>query len=63
MKGLTNKAIAGVEMPPRRSGKKRDANNGFVKTGGNMSKVAREKMEEGKEVPMRAIAERKAEVD
>ena len=63
MKGLTNKASAGVEMPPRRSGKKRDANNGFVKKGGNMSKVARAKMEEGKDVLMRAIAERKAEVD
>ena len=50
-------------MPPRRSGKKRDANNGFVEKGGNMSKVAREKMEEGKEVLMRAIAEKKTEVD
>ena len=63
MKGLTNKASAGVEMPPRRSGKKRDANNEFVKKGGNMSKVAREAMEGGKEVLMKGIADRKAKVD
>jgi hypothetical protein len=60
MKGLTAKASAGVKMPPRRTGKKRDAENQFVKKGGNMSKVAREAMDEGKVVLMRAIAERKA---
>jgi hypothetical protein len=43
MKGLKNKRSADVEMPPRRPSKKRDANNGFVKKVGNMSKVAREK--------------------
>ena len=59
MKGLTNQASAGVEMPPSRSGKKRDADKRFVKKGGNTSKVSREKMEEGKEVLMRAIAEKK----
>jgi hypothetical protein len=35
--------------------------NQFVKKGGNMSKVAREAMDEGKFVLMRAIAEKKAE--
>ena len=63
MKCLTNKASAGVEMPPCRSGKKKDANTGFVKKGENMSKVARETMEEGEEVLMRAFADMKAEVD
>ncbi len=46
MKGLINKASAGVEMPPLRSGKKRDAKDEFVKKGGNKSKVAREEWRE-----------------
>ena len=60
MKGLTAKASAGVKIPPRRTCKKRDAEN-QVKKGGNMSKVARDAMDEGKVVLMRAVAKKKAE--
>jgi hypothetical protein len=61
IKALTTKGSAGIQMPPRRTGKKRDAQNQFVKTGGKMSKVARRVMEEAKETLKTAIAERKQE--
>ena len=61
IRSLTTKASAGIEMPPRRAGKKRNAQNQFVKTGGNMGKVARQEMEERKEELKKAIAERKQE--
>jgi len=46
-------------MPSRRIGKKRDAQNQFVKTGGKMRKVARRVMERTKETLKTTIAERK----
>jgi hypothetical protein len=60
-KALTTKGSASIQMPTRRNGKKQDAQNQFVKTGGKMSNVARRVMEETKEALKTDIAERNQE--
>ena len=61
IKALTIKGSAGIQMPPRRTGKKRDAQPHLFKTGGKMSKVARQVMEETKETLKTTIVERQQE--
>ena len=61
IKSLTTKSSVGIQMRASRIGKKRDAQNQFVKTGGKMSKVANRVMEGIKEALNTTIAERKQE--
>ena len=63
IKALATKDIVGIQMPARRIGKKRDAQNQFVKAGGEMNKVAMRVMEETKEALKIAIPERKIKAE